>query len=156
MSRSYNKKKYRYIANEFWNDKYIQSLEPIEKYAFLYFLTCPNFHISGIYNISLKRAAIETDLSDELLIGCLDKFALDGRIFFVSNAWIIIPRSLAHKPLNSSIMTNVLKVISELGQSVINSNGYKLWLKSISAILDASEINLNEIKAIKKLLNILQ
>ena len=154
MAQNNGKKKYRYIANEFWDDKYIRSLEPIEKYVFLYLLTNPHFHISGVYSLTMKRAAIETDLGEELIQNCLAKFAHDDKIFYLNNAFVVIPKSLAYKPLNTSIMTSVIKVLNELPQVIKKSSEYTYYLEKVSRILDASEINGKDVVQIKKQLTI--
>lgn len=81
--------KTRMIDTKFWDDNYSSNLDPIEKLLFLYFLTNTSTNISGIYEIPLKKIAVETGIEKEMVLKILDRFAKDGKIFYWEG-WIAI------------------------------------------------------------------
>jgi hypothetical protein len=52
--------KRRYISDSFWSDSWIENLDPLEKYLYLYLLTNQYVSVCGIYEIQFKRIAFET------------------------------------------------------------------------------------------------
>jgi hypothetical protein len=51
---------HRYIATSFWQDDWIQSLDPSEKYMYLYLMTNPLTTIAGIYKIGNRQISFDT------------------------------------------------------------------------------------------------
>ena len=84
---------YRTIDARFWTDPKVRKLEPSEKLLFLYLVTSPHSHVSGLYYV--PRAAIieETGLSesklrygiDTLCASCLVMFDKEIHFFWVKN-----------------------------------------------------------------------
>lgn len=56
---------YKIIHDRFWTDPYVRKLRPNEKLLFLYFITNPHAHYSGIYYISIPEIVMETGLSEK-------------------------------------------------------------------------------------------
>jgi len=46
--------KARLINTRFWSDNFIQELNPLDRYLFLYLLTNEHANISGVYELPLK------------------------------------------------------------------------------------------------------
>jgi hypothetical protein len=81
--------KQRYIDTQFWDDKYIVHLDPIEKLAFIYFITNPLTNIAGIYEITLRRIAFDTGIDENMVQKILERFEKDKKIYYIEG-WIII------------------------------------------------------------------
>jgi len=81
--------KSRVVNTRFWDDCYIADLDPTEKLLFLYFLTNNSTNISGIYEIPLKKVAIETGIDKEMVEKIVSRFTKDGKIFYV-NGWVCL------------------------------------------------------------------
>ena len=57
----------RYISTSFWDDPWVQSLEPSEKFIYLYLLTNPLTNIAGIYEITDRRISFDTGYDQEII-----------------------------------------------------------------------------------------
>ena len=66
--------KNRLIDTIFWEDNYTANLDPIEKLLFLYFLTNSSTSICGIYQVTLKKIAVETGIDREMVEKILKRF----------------------------------------------------------------------------------
>ncbi len=86
----------RMIDTKFWDDDYTSNLDPIEKLLFLYFLTNTSTNISGIYEIPLKKVALETGIEKEMVVKILDRFTKDQKIFYL-NGWICLKNFIKHQ-----------------------------------------------------------
>lgn len=65
--------KFRYIYCKLWSDSKLMNFSFEEKYLFIYLLTNEFTKECGIYEIDLKHMEIETGLSFERLLSCIDK-----------------------------------------------------------------------------------
>ena len=54
---------YRIIEESFWTDPEVRALSPGDKFLFLYLITNPHTHYSGIYYLPLPTIEFETGLS---------------------------------------------------------------------------------------------
>lgn len=57
---------YRTICTELWTDPKVRQLATETKLVFMYLLTCPRTHVSGIYHLPLRDIVAETGLSDRV------------------------------------------------------------------------------------------
>lgn len=105
--------KQRSFNTKFWDDEYIQNLDPIEKLLFIYFFTNPLTTMCGIYEISLKRGAFDTGIDKDMVEKVLKRFEEDRKIFYI-NGWIFIKNFLNHQILNPSVMEGVENTLKEI------------------------------------------
>lgn len=91
--------KRRIVNTKFWSDTYIADLDPSEKLLFMYFLTNPYTNISGIYEISLRQAALDTGLDKEIISKILKRFEAEGKMVY-RNGWIAIKNFIKHQEKN--------------------------------------------------------
>lgn len=82
--------KKRYIADSFWSDSWIEDLDPLEKYLFLYLLTNQYVSVSGIYELKEKRMAFETGIDRDMVIKILGRFQDAGKIFYEDGMVFIV------------------------------------------------------------------
>lgn len=93
----------RYISTSFWNDKWIRSLDPSERYLYMYLLTNPLTNIAGIYQITIDRIAFDTGYDQRTLLTMLERFAIAGKALFVLEEWIILPSWPKHQKWESKL-----------------------------------------------------
>lgn len=111
--------KQRIIRPAFWSDSYIENLDPLEKYLFLYLLTNEKSNLIGIYQLSKKRAMLETWLDIEVIEKIIRRFQEADKIHYV-DGWVIIKNHIKNQTLNPKIMTGIRREFSELPPSVID------------------------------------
>lgn len=91
--------KYRMVNTYFWEDSYIETLDPTEKLVFLYLLTNPQTNIAGVYEISIRRIAFETQIESDTIKRILDRFEEAGKVTY-RDGWVCIHNFLNHQSLN--------------------------------------------------------
>jgi hypothetical protein len=84
------------INTRFWDDDYASNLDPIEKLLFLYFLTNTSTNICGIYEIPIKKIAVETGIDKEMVLKIIERFRKDSKIFYY-NGWVGIKNFIKHQ-----------------------------------------------------------
>lgn len=92
--------KSRLINTKFWDDSYITTLDPIEKLLFLYFLTNTSTNICGVYEISLRKAAVETGIEKDMVAKVIKRFSKDKKIFY-QKGWICLKNFTKNQNQNS-------------------------------------------------------
>lgn len=95
--------KSRMVNTIFWEDNYTANLDPIEKLLFLYFLTNTSTTISGIYQITLKKVAVETGIDREMVEKLLKRFEVDNK-FFYREGWLGIKNFIKHQNQESPMV----------------------------------------------------
>lgn len=92
--------KNRMVNTRFWEDGYTSNLDPIEKLLFLYLLTNTSTNISGIYEIPLKKIAVETGIEKDMVDKILKRFETDFKVFY-RNGWVGLKNFIKHQNQNS-------------------------------------------------------
>jgi len=134
--------KNRYVNTYFWDDRYISDCDPIEKLLFLYFLTNPLTHICGIYEIMLKRIALDTGIDKEMILKILARFEQDKKMKY-SDGWIAIRNFAKHQKHNPNIVKGIEAGFSKAPENLVE------WvigkpLKGFQSLREAlNYINLN-------------
>lgn len=90
--------KKRYISDYFWEDPFIEDLDPTEKLLFLFVLTNSKVKTCWIYEISLRHISFYTWIDKDMVLKILWRFEQENKIFysdwmicivnFVKNLWI--------------------------------------------------------------------
>ncbi len=118
--------KNRYVNTKFWDDQYISDLDPVEKLLFLYLLTNPLTEMCGIYEIQVRRIALDTGIDKDMIPKIFFRFAEAGKIFYINNNWVYIRNFQKHQAVNDSIKIGIersLKAIpAEIMQVVCRLN----------------------------------
>jgi len=107
----------RSVNTAFWTDPYIQEAEPNVKLLFLYLLTNPLTNLAGIYEITIKQIAFDTDLGKDTVAEILTKLESDKKVYY-REGYIILINHQKHNKLNTSMKVNVENVISSLPSSI--------------------------------------
>ena len=82
--------RHNYISTSFWQDQWIQSLDPSEKYMYLYLMTNPLTNISGVYKIGDKQTAFDTGYNEDTVRSVIGKFAAAGKAYRMGE-YVILP-----------------------------------------------------------------
>lgn len=105
--------KSRYVNTAFWDDDYTGNLDPSEKLIFLYLLTNPNTNMAGIYQVPLKRMAVDTGYDQEMVKKILSRFERDGKAYY-EIGWIVIKNFGKHQTYNPSTARAVANFFNAL------------------------------------------
>lgn len=129
--------KRRYVNTVFWDDYYVSNLDPSEKLLFLYLITNPCTNIAGVYQITLKRIALDTGFEKEMVQKILDRFQKDGKILY-SEGWISIKNFIKHQSFNSpQVVTGIEKELQNAPDE------HKTWLRYPIDSLSEKHISLS-------------
>lgn len=90
--------KERMINTRVWSDNWVSELDPIEKLLFLYFLTNSYTNISGIYELPMKVAAVETGIDPSMFAKILPR--LEPKVVY-RQGWVIMPNFPRYQNLKS-------------------------------------------------------
>lgn len=93
---------YTSISTHFYEDGYIQSLPPTDKFLFLYLIGGPQSEPTlGIYELSLNTMAHHTGLLKENIEHSLSRFAETDKIHYV-DGWVVLKNHFKHNPLRGN------------------------------------------------------
>jgi hypothetical protein len=129
----------RSVNTKFWEDPWVENLNPSEKLLFLYLLTCKYANLAGIYEITLKRICFETGLDNETVSNGLKRFANDKKAYFVEENYILLPNWLKNQNLNANMKKGVQTVFTQLPKRILINvlgNDYQTVLKDYQTILN--------------------
>jgi hypothetical protein len=112
--------KSRMVKTKFWSDAYIKSLSKDERYFFIYLLTNAYTEISGLYEITTKAMAFDTDLSEGIIRGALDKFAKDGKVFYFNSQYMFIVNFSRHQQKNPNVKKGIQRSLNEMSPHLLN------------------------------------
>ena len=106
--------KKRQINTKFWDDQYISNLDPTEKLLFLYLLTNPLTEMCGIYEIQVRRMALDTGIDKDMIPKIFSRFADAGKIFYINNNWVYVRNFQKHQAVNDSIKIGIKRTLEEI------------------------------------------
>lgn len=108
----------RSINTKIWDDEWFEELSSEQKLVFLYLLTNQNTNILGIYQLSIKRIAYDTDLPKETIRKALEDFEKAGKVFYLEDNYIVLVNWLKNQSLNPNMKKAALSIISQLPNSL--------------------------------------
>jgi hypothetical protein len=122
------REKCRYVSTSFWDDEWIQSLDPSEKLLYLYLLTNPLTTIAGIYKITVRRMCFDTGFNTDTIGHILGKLEKAGKVFMF-NGWLILPNWPKHQKVgkddnNRKGIDTILKSLPDDVFQFIVQHGY--------------------------------
>lgn len=125
----------RYISTSFWDDNWIQTLDPSEKLLFLYYMTNPLTNIAGVYKISVRRISFDTGFTSDTIGHIMAKFQVARKVFRFGE-YIILPSWPLHQKWESKskIKDGIIAVLSQLDKETlyfITESGYKFDMKLV-------------------------
>lgn len=126
----------RYISTSFWDDEWVQTLDPSEKLLFLYYMTSPATNIAGVYKITIRRVSFDTGFNLDTISHIMAKFEKAKKVFRIGE-YIALPNWPKHQKWqeNEKIKTGIDAILSALPESVLNALaqiGYAYPIDSLS------------------------
>lgn len=120
----------RYISTSFWTDKWIRTLNPSDRYLYLYLMTNPQTNIAGAYQITLDRIAFDTGYDERTLRPMLERFQKAKKAYFFQDEWVILPSWPKHqkweiKPTIKKGIDLILEKLPKNVKSYMISIGYQ-------------------------------
>ena len=83
----------RYVDTGFWDDAWVETIQPLERYLYLYLITNPLTNIAGVYKITLRRIHNDTGLEIPEIERILALFAKAGKAYLHGEYIVLL---LAH------------------------------------------------------------
>src|SRR5690606_21775271 len=111
--------KLRSLNTKFWEDPWIETLNPKEKLLFLYLLTNTKTNMLGIYELSSKKISFETGLTEDEIINGFKGFERVGKAYYKNN-YVILVNFLKNQKMNTNMKTSAVNEVEKLPD----------WLKS--------------------------
>ena len=132
--------KQRYIDTKFWSDSYVVSINPLERYLFMYFLTNEHTNIAGIYELPIRVMAFESGLDESVLPAMLKKFQDDKKVYYIEE-WIIICNFPKHQESEKSpkIRDGIVNALNLLPSKI----RFAMDTLSIPYLYPSNYLNLN-------------
>lgn len=112
----------RYISTSFWDDEWIQTLDPSEKFLYLYLLTNPLTNIAGVYEISDRRISFDTGFNIEAILAMMKKFYEKRKVFRIG-AFVILPSWPRHQKWEKrdGVKAGIVAVLESIPKNVLNA-----------------------------------
>lgn len=102
--------KKRYFDTNFWSDTWVETLTREEKLFFIYLFTNERVSIAGVYEIPLKRMAIETDFDKTEIMSMLTK--MESRAKYI-NGWVVLRNAIKSQNYKNDKIQKGIKAILE-------------------------------------------
>lgn len=118
---------YRTIRVNFWNDPYIESLDAQAKLLYLYLFSCPYTNNLGIVEVTRRKIAYETAISEQDVNACIAEFEAAGKVICdPARNLIFLTRFIKHQTCTSpKIIQNLKQLISSISSEVIAEAVYR-------------------------------
>jgi hypothetical protein len=112
--------KQRVISTSFWDDPWVQTLDPSEKFLYLYLLTNPLTNIAGIYEITMRRIVFDTGFNEHTVMSIMEKFEKARKAYYTLG-WMVIPRWIRHQKYdNPNVRAGIRRIVGSLPDEVFN------------------------------------
>lgn len=113
--------KLRSVNTKFWNDEYVEGLDPIEKLLFLYLLTNDATNLLGIYDITLRRIAFDTGIDKDMVVKIFERFEKKNKASYLEG-YVMLHNFQKHQKMNKNMKASALKVFEELPEVIKNNH----------------------------------
>lgn len=139
--------KSRMINTKFWDDNYTSNLDPIEKLLFLYLLTNTSTNICGVYEIPVKKIAMETGIDKDMVFKILERFTKDNKVFYI-DGWIWLVNFIKNQNQKSPLVKKGIDNELEAVPSHIKEQVEEIT-KGIDTLSHLTKYNLTKSNSIK-------
>jgi len=90
-----------YISCAFWDDDWINELDPSEKLFYLYLITTTNNNLIGVYKMPKKKICYDTGFSMEIVKLLLERFENQYKKIYYIDDHIFLKNMVKNQALNS-------------------------------------------------------
>lgn len=127
----------RYISTSFWDDKWIRSLNPSDRYLYMYLLTNTLTNICGIYQITIDRIAYDTGYDERTLRPMLDKFKEAKKAALIDDEWMILPSWPKHQKwdIKATIKAGIDSALVNVPKHILNEARLLKYTYPIDSLL---------------------
>jgi hypothetical protein len=108
-SKERNSMTYRYVNTGTWNDPWFEALSPNAKFLFLYLFTNDHTNQAGIMQLSVKRIAYDTGISQENINTCLGE--LTDKVL-CRDSWLWVKNFFKYQGMNASFTVSAIRCAS--------------------------------------------
>lgn len=106
---------YRKVDGKFWTDPKVRELAEIDKLIFMYFITNPRAHYSGIYYNPLPMMEFETGIAKERLKKSIDVLTSRQMVFYSEvSGFCFVKNLLKFQGLNGNEFKGVFPHLKEI------------------------------------------
>ena len=91
---------HRYVSTNMWTDPWFQSLDPSQKFLYLYCITNHCTNIAGFYKISIKQICFDTGYNEDTIRNIFLQFHEDHEIEYYKN-YLIVNKFCENQKLKS-------------------------------------------------------
>lgn len=162
----------RYIDTSFWDDTWIQELDPSEKFLYIYLLTNPLTNVAGISELTVKRICFDTGFNADTVKNILHKYEVADKVYTWGD-YIILKNAPKHqlivkdneddtnnkpdesykpKTKENNIYKGIVAILNQLPDELLlylYFIGYTF--EDLTEILDEKNISYEEVKTLKEL-----
>lgn len=133
----------RFISTSFWDDAWVQQLNPTEKFLYLYLMTNPLTNIAGIYQTTIKRMVYDTGMTESAIKKVLKRFESERKAYY-RYGYMILPNWPKHQHWDghSNVkkgIDTILKNLPTIVLQVVISTDYRYPLDTIIGELTSKE-----------------
>lgn len=119
---------YRSVEHSFWTDPDVKQLHPDAKLLFLYLITNPHSHISGLYYLPLDYVVKDTGLPMERVRWGIDTLSMGYRAFYdPRNEMVLVARMLYYQGRGAKITSCVQTHVRTLHKSYLIKKLFDLY-----------------------------
>jgi len=108
--------KRRLVNTKFWSDGFIVTLQPLERYLYLYLLTNEHTEICGVYELPMVVICRETDLKEETIRKALKAF---GSLINYVDGWIYIKNFVKNQSSNENMKKGAQRSLEEVPPHIL-------------------------------------
>ena len=126
----------RYVSTSFWDDEWIQTLDPSEKLLYLYLMTNPLTNIAGVYKITDRRISFDTGFNLDTITHIFRKFEKAGKVYR-KGEYVALPSWPKHQKWDKStkVKEGIDRILKELEPEIImflSQIGYRYPIDTLS------------------------
>lgn len=126
----------RYVNTSFWDDEWIQTLDPSEKLLYLYLMTNPLTNIAGVYKITDRRISFDTGFNLDTITHIFRKFEKAEKVYR-KGEYVALPSWPKHQKWDKStkVKEGIDRILKELEPEIImflNQIGYRYPIDTLS------------------------
>ena len=131
--------KLRSINTKFWEDPWIEELNPKDKLLFLYLLSNSKTNMLGIYEVSLSKISFETGLTKQEIGKAFEGFERVNKAFYIDN-YVVLANFLKNQKYNTNMKKSATKEFSNLPKllkdklSCNDSEGFERLIKGFEML----------------------
>lgn len=109
--------KQRVVNTRFWSDAWVRSINPLDRYFFLYLLTNEKTNLCGIYELPIDTMAHETGIKENDLQSSFFP-RMKPKMFYFKNYVILVNFAKHQNTENPKIVAGIQRELSEIPEEI--------------------------------------